>query len=412
MVSQVEVLAIVPARIGSKSIPKKNMRPFAGHPLLAYSIAAGRRAECTTRVIVSTDDQEIAEIARDYGAEVPFMRPAELAQDDTPDLPVFRHALGWLESEEGYLPEVVVQLRPTSPLRPLNCVDQAVEILLANSEADSVRAVVPSGQNPYKMWRINEFGHMVPLLSDGFEEPYNMPRQSLPPTYWQTGHVDAIRRTTITEKGLMSGDRILPLMLPPEYAVDIDSERDWRQAEWRVLQGELDIIRPGPGKRSLPAQIDLIVLDFDGVLTDNRVWVDQEGRELVAADRSDGWGLARLRGAGVEVVVLSSESNPVVAARCAKLGLPVVQGVRDKAKALRELLAERGFQGSNTIYLGNDANDLPCFPIVACALAVGDAHPEVRARADITLNRPGGRGAVRELCDRIIVRQRERDEHG
>jgi len=138
-VSPTEVLAVIPARGGSKSIPRKNIEPFGGHPLLAYSIAAGLQARSVSRVIVSTEDPEIAERAVQYGAEIPFLRPTELAQDDTPDLPVFRHALGWLAEHESYHPGIVVQLRPTSPVRPRNCVDRAVEILVNSPEADSVR---------------------------------------------------------------------------------------------------------------------------------------------------------------------------------------------------------------------------------------------------------------------------------
>src|SRR3972149_1828506 len=126
-----EVLAVVQARGGSKSIPGKNIRSLAGHPLIAYSIAAGLAAQSVTRLIVSTDSQEIAEIARQYGAEVPFLRPPELAQDDSPDLPLFQHALRWLEDHEDYRPDVVVQLRPTSPLRPVGLIDEAVEALRA-----------------------------------------------------------------------------------------------------------------------------------------------------------------------------------------------------------------------------------------------------------------------------------------
>ncbi|MEJ2608107.1 MAG: acylneuraminate cytidylyltransferase family protein [Anaerolineales bacterium] len=135
MVKKAEVLAIVPARAGSKSIPKKNVRLFAGHPLLAYSIAAGLQADCVSRLIVSTDDEGFADIARNYGAEVPFLRPAELAADEVTDLPVFEHVLNWLREEENYRPDVVVQLRPTSPIRPRDCVDRAVGLLLDNPRA-------------------------------------------------------------------------------------------------------------------------------------------------------------------------------------------------------------------------------------------------------------------------------------
>lgn len=412
MVDQTEVLALIPSRGGSKSIPRKNIRSFGGHPLLAYSVAAGLQANAVTRVIVSTDDEEMADVAREYGAEVPFMRPADLAQDGTLDLPVFIHALQWLEQEDGYRPEVVVQLRPTSPLRAPDCVDKAVALLLSSTEIDSVRGVVLSGQNPYKMWRIKDDGRMVPLLRNGFEEPFNMPRQKLPSTYWQTGHIDAIRMTTIVDKKSMSGEVIFPLLIDPRYVVDIDTLRDWERAEWLLSQGDIDCVRPGAKARPLPEKVDLVVLDFDGVMTDNRVWVDAEGKELVAAHRGDGWGLAQIRDEGIQVVVISRESNPVVAARCQKLGIPVIQNVKEKGEALQKLLEEMDVDPAHTIYVGNDVNDLPCFPIVACALVVADAHPRARTEADFVLKQRGGDGAVRELCDILLNRLKRKENHG
>jgi CMP-N-acetylneuraminic acid synthetase len=232
-----EVLALIPARGGSKSIPRKNIRSFAGHPLIAYSIAAGMAAESVTRLIVSTDDEEIAAIARAYGAETPFLRPAELSQDNTPDLPVFQQALEWLEKNEGYRPEILVQLRPTSPLRRVWHIDQAVYQLLEHPEADAIRTVCEPFQNPFKMWQIDPEGFMKPLIQTPYQEAYNMPRQLLPEVYWQTGYVDAAWRDTILEKSSMTGERILPLVIPPCDWIDIDSADDWRRAE-RMLVGE------------------------------------------------------------------------------------------------------------------------------------------------------------------------------
>jgi YrbI family 3-deoxy-D-manno-octulosonate 8-phosphate phosphatase len=400
-----DVLAIIPARGGSKGIPRKNIKNFAGHPLIAYSIEAGLQAKNVTRVIVSTDDEEIAAVARQYGAETPFLRPSEFAQDRTLDLPVFQHVLGWLADHEGYKPEALVQLRPTSPVRPPELVDEAVETLLSHPEADSVRGVVPAGQNPHKMWRIDpESGRMKNLLDvPGVDEPYNAPRQILPPVYWQTGHIDAVRPRAILS-GLMSGQVILPVMIDPAYTVDIDTPKDWARSEWLVWYSDLEIVYPGKRRRPLPEHVDLVVLDFDGVITDNRVWVDQDGRESVAAYRSDSLGANLLRQKGVKMIVLSAEVNPVVTARCRKMQIPAYQGVQDKAAALPGILAELGVSPEHTIYLGNDTNDVPCFPLVACALVVADAQPTARRAADIVLSRAGGHGAVRELCDLLLQR--------
>ena len=406
MVNGTEVLAIIPARGGSKGIPRKNIRNFAGHPLIAYSIAAALQSRRITRVIVSTDDPEIAEVARAYGAEVPFLRPAELAQDSTLDLPVFQHALAWLTANEAYAPDVVVQLRPTSPIRPVGLVDEAVHILLEHPEADSVRGVVPAGQNPHKMWRIDlQTGQMKNLLDvPGVPEPYNAPRQLLPPVYWQTGHIDAIRPVTILEKNSMSGEVILPVMIDPRYTVDIDSLADWARAEWLVWHGGLEMVHPGRVRRPLPEKVALVVFDFDGVLTDNRVWVDSEGHEFIAAYRSDSLGIQALHRAGVQTLVLSTETDGAVAARGRKMGVPVLQGITDKAVRLTEYLREHHLDAREVLFVGNDVNDLPCFDVVGCAVAVADAQPEVLRQADLILTRPGGHGAVRELCDLLLQR--------
>ncbi len=401
-----EVLAIIPARGGSKGIPRKNIRPFADYPLIAWSIAAARQARSVTRLIVSTDDAEIAAVAREYGAEVPFLRPAELAQDQTPDWPVFEHALRWLAEQEGYRPEIVVQLRPTSPIRPPWCVDEAVRILLEHEEADCVRGVVPAGQNPFKMWRIDpQSGRMYPLLTlPGIDEPYNAPRQILPPVFWQTGHIDAIRARTILEKRSMTGDVIYPLLLDARYTVDIDTPADWERYEQVVRRGELEIVWPGRRPRPMPSRVSMLVLDFDGVLTDNRVWTDSEGRELVVSSRSDSLLLNELKARGVQILVLSSEPNPVVQARTRKLGLEAVHGVgiKEKGEVLRRLLNERGIPAEEVVYVGNDLNDLPCFEISGWAVAVADAWPEVRRAADYVLSHRGGQGAVREICELLL----------
>ncbi len=230
-----KILAIIPARGGSKSIPRKNIKLLGGKPLISYSIADGLKSKLVDRVIVSTDDPEIVEISKKYGAEVLFIRPSELALDDTPDLPVFIHALKWLNENENYTPGVVVQLRPTSPFRPPGLIDNAIKLLFTNKKADSVRAVIVSGQNPYKMWRINKVRYMTPLLNDPeLIEPYNMPRQKLPQTYWQTGHIDVIRYETIMDKNSMSGKMIIPIIIKKDYEVDLDNLDDWEYAEYLI----------------------------------------------------------------------------------------------------------------------------------------------------------------------------------
>jgi CMP-N-acetylneuraminic acid synthetase len=253
LVKQVKVLALIPARGGSKSIPRKNIRLFAGHPLVAYSICAALAAKTINRIVVSTDDSEIAEISRSYGAETPFMRPAEFSSDNTPDYPVFHHALTWFLEHEGYQPDIIVQLRPTSPLRRVQHIDRSVKLLNDHSGADSVRTVCVPFQNPFKMWRVEEDGFLEPLLATQYHEPYNMPRQLLPEVYWQTGYVDATRSQTILQKQSMTGDHILPLIIEPGEWIDIDSQDDWQRAETLLQSGGITIEELGfqPIKRKI-----------------------------------------------------------------------------------------------------------------------------------------------------------------
>jgi YrbI family 3-deoxy-D-manno-octulosonate 8-phosphate phosphatase len=275
-----------------------------------------------------------------------------------------------------------------------------------------VRGVVVAGQNPHKMWRLpnGENAPMKNLLDvEGIPEPYNAPRQILPPVYWQTGHIDAIRTQTILN-GSMSGKTIYPLIIDPRYSVDLDNLYDWARYEWMTTFGGLDFVSPDKNRRSMPERIDLLAMDFDGVVTDNRVWVDENGHEMVAAYRSDSLPISQLKQAGVQVVILSSEVNPVVVARAKKMGVEAVHGVNihEKGNALKDLLAERKIDPAHVVYIGNDINDLPCFALVGWSVAVADALPEVIRAADHVSSKPGGHGAVRELCDLILSKREVR----
>lgn len=231
-----EVLALIPARAGSKGLPNKNILPLLGHPLIAYSIRAALDSPMVTRTIVSTDSEQIALEAQNYGAEVPFIRPTEYATDSSTDLDVFLHALDLLELREGYKPDLVVQLRPTSPIRFSWYIEGGIE-QLSHSNADSLRTISIAPVTPYKMWVLTENNIIHPLLnSQGIEEPYNQPRQKLPPVYWQTGTLDVIRTDTIVKQKSMSGQAISSLIIPNKFAVDIDDSDSFQKAEEVIKQ--------------------------------------------------------------------------------------------------------------------------------------------------------------------------------
>ena len=233
-----EVLALIPTRGGSKSIPRKNIIEIAGKPLIAWSILQALESDRITRVVVSTDDEEIAAIAEGCGAEVPFLRPAEYADDRAPDIDVFRHALKFLAERESYRSEVVVHLRPTGPVRRVCDVDDAIDLLLAHPEADSVRSVSLVQQSPYKMWKVREDGTMEPLLRvPGMTDCQSQPRQMLPRAYWQNGYVDAMRPRTVLEMESMWGHTVLPFFVETRL-FDLDYPEDIAPMEQALISRE------------------------------------------------------------------------------------------------------------------------------------------------------------------------------
>lgn len=254
-----KILALIPARSGSKSVPHKNIRKINGKPMLAYSIEHAEQSGYINRIIVSTDSGEYAALAREYGAETPFLRPAVYATDTATDLEVFRHCLEFLKEKEGYEPEIVVQLRPTYPIRNPEDIDKMIEILLENKEADSVRSIAPAKEIPYKMWKKGENGRILPLMEEPFE-CYNMPRQKLPKVYYQNACIDVVRGNVILSKNSMNGDVIYGYEMAQNY--DIDTEEEFSRAE--------QYLKMAAGGRRFVFDIDGVIAKFDASLQYDR----------------------------------------------------------------------------------------------------------------------------------------------
>lgn len=232
-----EVLAVIPARSGSKSVRDKNIRLIAGKPMFAYSIEHGLKTPDIDRVIVSTDSERYAKIAKEYGAEVPFIRPKEYATDTSLDIDVFRHALMYLKDNEDYIPDIVVQLRPTYPIRDIQDIENMITYLIEHPEVESIRCVAPANEIPYKMWFMDNEKMLKPVMKD-IPECYNMPRQQLPRVYYQNACIDVFRASVIFEKNSMTGDVIAGYEMNENY--DIDTEEDFMRASKRIKQGKKD----------------------------------------------------------------------------------------------------------------------------------------------------------------------------
>ncbi len=241
-----EILGIIPARGGSKSIPRKNIKLFAGKPLIAWAIETLKKSGVVGRVIVSTDDEEIAQVAKEWGAEVPFMRPAELAQDTTPTLPVLQHAIQWLKDKERYWPDYVVLLEPTSPSKRSFHVREVVEMLLKTG-ADSTISVseVPGVLNPHWQLKLGEEGR-VELFTGGSMKKIVRRRQDLPKTYYRNSSIYAFKPELLfTDDPSFYGEDVRAYVTDSRYAFDIDTPEDWEFAERqfkKILEDEKPLL--------------------------------------------------------------------------------------------------------------------------------------------------------------------------
>src|SRR3989339_269269 len=226
-----EVLVLIPARGGSKSIPRKNLVPVMGKPLMVHTIEVAKKCKHVTRIVVTTEDSEIAEIAASCGADVPFLRPVELASDESLDIEFHLHAIKWLSLQENYHADMIVNLRPTTPARRSETIDHAIETFHVHPEADSLRSIRLASETPFKMWLINEQGFMTPVVNmTGTRESFNCPRQKLPLVYWQDGYVDITKEETLLKKNSTTGDLVLPFIIEEE-TIDIDYEDEIEKAE-------------------------------------------------------------------------------------------------------------------------------------------------------------------------------------
>ena len=380
-----ETVAIIPARGGSRGVPRKNVRRVGGVPLVARAISAARAA-AVDRVVVSTDDAEIAAVAREWGAQV-VVRPTELAGATASSESALLHALHSLAAD-GVEPSVLVFLQATSPFIDARDIDRAIR-LVRERRFDAVFSAVESYGF---LWAPDPDGAARGVNHDPAHRPR---RQDREPHFLETGAFYVLDAPGFRAAGHRFFGRVEYVEVAERSAIEIDTE------EQLALAIAIAPVVDGDATAAIDAVA--VVTDFDGVHTDDTATVDDEGRETVRVSRSDGMGVAHLRAAGIPVLILSTETNPVVAARARKLRVDVRQGVDDKAAALVEWASAAGVPLARVAYVGNDVNDLGCLELVGWPVAVPDAHPSVRAAARVTLTRTGGHGAVRELADRVLL---------
>ncbi|MGW6566030.1 cytidylyltransferase domain-containing protein [Streptomyces sp. NPDC054975] len=376
------VLAVIPARGGSKGVPAKNLAPVAGVPLVSRAVRACLGARLVTDVVVSTDDAAIASAARAAGAEA-VHRPAAIAGDTATSESAVLHAMDAFEATSGRRVDVVLLVQCTSPFITAEEVNGTVEEIVERG-ADTAFTAAPTHGF---LWREAADG----ATGVNHDKAFRPRRQDREPEYLETGAVYAMAAEGFrTHNHRFFGHTAL-VVTDPLRVLEIDDPHDLARA--RALAPLLDTpVVPAFG------DIDAVVLDFDGTQTDDRVHLDAEGHEFVSAHRGDGLGIAALRRAGMPVLILSTEQNAVVAARARKLKIPVLHGIDRKDLALKQWCEEQGIDPQRVLYAGNDVNDLPCFHLVGWPVAVASAHDSVRAAARAVTLTPGGSGAVREIA--------------
>ena len=387
-----KVIAVIPARGGSKSIPRKNLASVGGVPLVARSILAAKGASAVDEVIVSSDDAEILAVAEAYGATA-LQRPAAIATDEATSESALLHALESIEAR-GEPVAILVFLQCTSPFTEAAHVDA----LIAAVRGGAAAALTVS-PNHYFLWRegADGLGHGV----NHDDTKQRLRRQDLPPEYRENGAGYAMNASAFKAARVRfcGPTALVKTDLP---AIEIDDPSDL------IVINAMFAAETAPPPIPTLSAIRALVTDFDGVHTDDLVYVGDDGRELVRCSRADGMGVEMLKASGIEFLILSKETNVVVARRAEKLKAPVMHGIGEKRAVLETWASENGFALADIAYIGNDVNDVSCMRAVGLALAPADAHPSAKAAAHMVLAYPGGRGAVRAACDMLIAARKPR----
>lgn len=383
-------VAIIPARGGSKGVPRKNLRTVGGVPLVVRAIRAARDAAGIDLVVVSTDDDEIAAVSAAAGARV-VRRPAEISGDTASSESAILHAVDEIEAA-GERVGIIAFVQATSPFLPSAALAGAV----AEVRADRADSVFSAHETYGFLWRRGSGAEGDQATAINHEAAHRPRRQDREPHYLETGAFYVFRAEAFRTSRHRFFGRIRIAEVPEWTAIEIDDAQQLRIAD--ALAAVHDRAGEAPGRIDVRA----VVTDFDGVHTDDTAIIDADGGERVRVSREDGMGVALLRRAGIPMLILSTEQNPVVRARAEKLRVPVLHGIDDKEQALRAWATDAGIRLDDIAYLGNDVNDLPAMRIVGWPVAVANAHPRVLAAARVVLTRTGGNGAVRELVERVL----------
>lgn len=377
-----KIVALVPLRGGSKSIPDKNIRLIAGKPLCAWVLEAACRSKVFAEVVVSTDSAKIASVVQNLDLPVKILdRPAALATDEASTEAVMLHAAQRLEFD------ILATIQATSPLVQADDFRLACDLFKTHGYDSLLTAV----RTKRFFWQ--EDGTALNYI------PQQRPRrQDFPGSLMENGAFYLTRRSLLEQTGCRLGGRIGLYEMPLESAVEIDEPQDWTLVEHALIS------RCNRSLFTRLAKIKLLAVDVDGTLTDAGMYWSAAGDQLKKFNTRDAKGLERVRGLGIEVAIMTSENSPIVTARARKLGIQhCFVGIDDKQHCLETLVEKRGFRLAEVAYVGDDVNDLDCLKIAGFSACPADAVAAVRQQVQHISSYAGGMGAVRDVCELICA---------
>jgi len=383
MKSKLNIVCIIPARGGSKGIPCKNIMDFCGKPLIDWSIEQALKSKHIKTVYVSTDDREIAKVAKSCGAKI-IHRPDELAGDTSSSEDALLHVLSKIKCKQKI--DLVVFLQATSPLRNSQDIDQAIEKLLKEN-ADSLFSAALL--EDFCAWGYD--GRILKSITYNYLKRGR--RQDRSCYFLENGSVYVFKPAVLKKYHNRLGGKIAIYEMPLWKSYEIDEFKDIEICEFYMKN---KIFKEGTPKIPLD-KVKLIVYDFDGVLTDNQVVIREDGSESVSVSRQDGLAISIFKKHHIPQIILSTESNNVVKVRAKKLGIPILNGVNNKKRVLMAYCQQYKIPLSKVIYVGDEINDFEAMRIVGFPVCPLNAAPEIKKISKIFLPASGGEGAVRSL---------------
>lgn len=381
-----KIVGIVPARGGSKGIPNKNLKKIGGIPLVARSVLALKATPEIVRTYVSSDSQEILSAGEFYGA-IPFLRPSFLAADQTSTEDVLIHFLDEMASL-NQLPDILVYLQCTSPFTKSDDIQKVLSTLINNPKIDCAFSAI---EDHSFLWEIDDKNFGRGVNHEAYAQRNR--RQDLGRVYKENGAVYAVRVENFMTTKNRFGSAAIPVPILKTLPFEIDDIHELK------LATQLSPLFPLPGLNEKIKLCKAIVMDFDGVLTNDSVTVNELGHESVVCSRADGLGIGLLKNAGIKMLILTREENPVVQKRAVKIGVEIISGVKQKLPELKKWATTNNLQKNEIAYVGNDINDLDCMKWVGFPVAPSDAHINIIALGCTILASKGGEGVIREVAN-------------